>query len=107
MNTFKQIGDHMDHTPGAAVANSAVVLVGTKIGVAIAAIAANTPGTLRVTGVAALPKKAGDTPAQGAAVYWDNTAKYITTTVGSNTYAGYAFAAALSGDATVDVKLNA
>lgn len=106
MKNFKQEGQHMDYTPTVAVVSGQVVLVGIKIGVAIADIAANTPGVLRVTGVIGIPKKAGDTPAQGVALYWDNTNKYLTTTASGNTYAGWAFAAAASGDPTVDTKIN-
>jgi predicted RecA/RadA family phage recombinase len=106
MKNFYSEGHHVDHTPSSAVLSGAVVLIGTRVGVAVADIQANTPGALRVTGNFFLPKKAGDTPAQGAALYWDNTNKYLTTTSSGNTYAGWAVAAALSGDATVSTKIN-
>jgi predicted RecA/RadA family phage recombinase len=43
--------------------------------------------------------------AQGDLVYWDDTAKKATSTVGSNLLIGNAEAAQLTGDATVDVVL--
>ena len=107
MKNFKQVGDHMDYTPTADVASGAMVLVGTKVGIAIADIPANTTGALRMTGVASYAKKAADAPAQGAALYWDNTAKNLTVTASGNTYAGFAFAAAAGAATTVDIKLNA
>lgn len=106
MKNFKQEGHHMDYTPGTAVVSGQMVKVGTKVGVAIADIAIGEKGALRVTGVVGYTKKAGDAPAQGAALYWDDTAKNLTVTSSGNTYAGWAFAAAAGGDATVDIKLN-
>lgn len=106
MKSYKSEGHHVDHTPSSAVTGGAVVLIGTKIGVAIADIAANALGALRVVGVVGLPKKAADTFVQGAATYWDNTNKYITSTSAGNTYAGWAAAPAAGSDATVDVKIN-
>ena len=43
--------------------------------------------------------------AQGDLIYWDDTAKKATSTVGSNLLIGNAEAAQLTGDATVDVVL--
>jgi predicted RecA/RadA family phage recombinase len=106
MNNFKAAGAHMDYKPTVAVLASTMVLVGTKVGVAIADIAANTTGALRVTGVVNYTKNTADVVAQGAALYWDNTNKRLTTTSAGNTYAGYAFAAATGTDTTVDIKIN-
>jgi len=44
--------------------------------------------------------------AQGARVYWDNSAKACTSTVGSNVVVGVAVVAALTGNASVRVRLN-
>ena len=51
-------------------------------------------------------KTAGDTPAVGALLYWDNTAKSLTTTASGNKRVGVAVKAALAGDATVRVRLD-
>lgn len=106
MKNFNSEGHHVDHTPTAAVTSGQVVLIGTRIGVAMADIAANATGALRVTGCFDLPKKAGDAPSQGAALYWDNTNKYFTTTASGNTYGGWAVKPAAGGDATVTTKIN-
>ncbi|MDT8998355.1 DUF2190 family protein [Paucibacter sp. APW11] len=103
---FKQEGDHLDYTPGADTPSGSVILIGTKVGVALTTIKANTPGAVRVTGVWTIAKLGTDVVAQGAALYWDNTNKRLTVTAAGNTYAGYAAAAAGSGVTTVDIKIN-
>ncbi len=60
---------------------------------------------LALEGVYTLPKATGAITL-GAKLYWDNTAKNITTTASGNTFCGYAFSAQASGDATVAVKLQ-
>lgn len=106
MKNFIADGNHMEHTPTAAIISGAMVLAGTKVGVALADIPVNTPGVLRVTGVFNYTKNTADVVAQGAALYWDNTNKRLTTTASGNTYAGYAFAAANGTATTVDIKIN-
>jgi predicted RecA/RadA family phage recombinase len=54
-----------------------------------------------------LPKLSTDVVAQGDLLYWDNTNKRLTTTVGTNTLAGYATAAASGTATTVNISLNA
>ena len=43
---------------------------------------------------------------QGVKVYWDNVAKNVTTTSAGNTLLGRAWAAALSADTTIPVRLT-
>ncbi|MFO0387568.1 MAG: DUF2190 family protein [Flavobacteriales bacterium] len=106
MKNFVQKGNILNWTvTGAAVVSGQGVLIGTRVGVCMTAGAVGETIAVLVDGVVALPKAAGAI-AQGAAVYWDNVARNVTTTVGSNTLIGYAFDAALAGDATVNVKLN-
>lgn len=69
---------------------------------------ASAPGDIAVLaleGVFSLPKATGAVTV-GAKVYWDNVAKNVTTTVGSNTFIGYAWQAQASGDTTVQVRLR-
>jgi predicted RecA/RadA family phage recombinase len=99
-------GSVISHTPSADVASGAMVLIGTKVGVAVTAIPANTAGSLQVVGEFNVGKASADVVAQGAALYWNNTTKVLTTTAGGNTYAGWATAAAGNGVATVSVKIN-
>lgn len=104
---YVQPGEVMDYVAGANIASGQVVLVGVRVGVALAAIASGATGSLAMTGVHTIAKLSTDVVAQGAALYWDNTNSRLTTTASGNTLAGYAFAAAGNGVATVNIKLNA
>lgn len=98
-------GQSLDYTPGSAVASGDVVVLGSiGVGVADHDIPANALGAVVVDGLIEFPKATGAITAF-AKVYWDATAKNVTTTATNNTLAGYAVAAAASGDATVRVKL--
>lgn len=102
---YVQPGNTIDYTPSTAVAAGDVIVMGTIIGIASYDIAANTLGALAVCGVFDMPKASGAiTP--GAAVYWDNTNKNITTTATGNTVAGVAIATAGAADSTVRVLIN-
>lgn len=107
MKNFIQPGDHLDYTAAAAITSGSAVLIGTKIGVAVADMATGETGAVRVRGVFELPKLQSDNVTQGAALYWDNTNKRLTTTASGNTYAGYAAAAAGNTATVVRVHLNA
>ncbi len=54
-----------------------------------------------------MPKVTANVVAQGALLYWDDATKLLTTTVSTNTLAGYAAAAASGTDTTVNISLNA
>ena len=103
---FVQQGDVVDHTPGSARTSGQVVVIGVRVGVCLAAIAANATGPLAVQGVFSIAKLSTDVVAQGALLYWDNANSRLTTTVGSNVLAGYATAAAGNGVATVAININ-
>lgn len=106
--TFRH-GDNLcsiDYTPEAAVAAGDCVVVGSLVGVAHVAIAADTLGSLAVTGgVYRFTKTAGSGTAftAGQKVYWDADPGEITTTSSGNTAFGYTIAAASDDDTTVDV----
>jgi predicted RecA/RadA family phage recombinase len=104
---FIQPGEVIDHTPGSAVSSGDVVVMGVRVGIALADIEAGAVGAVQVSGVFELPKLSTDVIAQGALVYWDTTPGEITVVVGSNVVAGYAVAAAGNGVTTCKVKLNA
>ena len=57
-------------------------------------------------GVFDLPKVSTDVFAVGAAVFWDNTAKLMTSTTTSNTKIGVAVKAAANPSGSVNVRLN-
>lgn len=106
MKNYVQAGLTIDHAPTAARASGAATLIGVKIGVAVNDVAANVSGVFRLEGVFTLPAKSTDTPAQGAALYWDDTNRELTTTVSTNKYAGFAYAAKASGETSMPIKIN-
>ena len=101
-------GDSIDYTPGADVAAGAVVVQNDLIGVAKRAIAANTLGSLAVSGVFDFPKAAGGGTAiaAGATVYWNTAAQQATTTSAGNKLLGKTIRAAADADSTVRVRLS-
>lgn len=58
-----------------------------------------------LTGVWELKKKTADTPAVGAKLYWDDTLKELTTTVGTNKLVAVAWEAAGGSDTVVKARL--
>lgn len=89
---------------GSAITSGSPVVMGELVGVALGDIADGETGSVALEEVWELPKEAEDI-GQGVKVYLTATGT-ITTTATDNDYAGKAFDAAASGDATVDVKLN-
>lgn len=106
MKNAVSAGNVIPYTPTAAVASGAMVAFGTKVGVAVADIAANATGSLQIVGEFTITKLGTDNVAAGAALYWDNTNKRLTTTSAGNTYAGFATQAAGAGVTTVQIKIN-
>jgi len=103
---FVQPGEVIDHVASGAKTSGQPVLIGTKLGVCVADIANGATGPVAVSGVYTVTKLTTDVVAQGDALYWDNGNSRLTTTEGSNVYAGYAFAAAGNGVTSVNIKLN-
>ena len=103
-----QSGAVMPYTnaTGADIAADAVVLVGTRIGIALGDIADTESGQLAIEEVWTVPKVAPLVIAQGDLVYWDAADANVNKTATDNTLAGFAFAAAGSADTTVQVKIN-
>ncbi len=81
------------------------LLVGALFGVATATAAISTNVEMITVGVVDLTK-AAVAITQGARLYWDNTAKTLTTTATGNTMVGCAIVAAAVGDSTVRMRLN-
>ncbi len=108
-SSYLQPGDTLTVTnsTGAAIAAGAGILVGARVAVAAVDLANGASGSAFFTGVHSVAKNtgAGTGGAQGAAVYWDNTAKKFTAVVTSNTLAGYFAKTSADGDATCEVKL--
>ncbi len=104
---YIQAGVVLDHTAAADIVSGEVVVMGVRVGVALADIATGDTGAVQVDGVFEVAKTSANTPAQGAALYWNSTADEATTTASGNTLMGYAVEAAGAGVLTVKVKLNA
>jgi len=99
-------GDVIDYTPEADVAAGSVVVIGSIIGITKLDIKAGQLGALALVGVFDIVKASGTAIAKGAKVYWNATAKQITTVATGNVYLGEAVAAAAAGDATARVRLG-
>ena len=81
-----------------ALTSGQVAQVGSIIGVAQGAAAISADVVLVRKGVFTLTKTAAQAWTLGQTLYWDNAARAVTTTVGTNKIIGAAFAAALAAD---------
>lgn len=97
-NQFVQQGERIDYTPGSAVAAGKLVLVTDRVFFAPNAIAANELGALQTTGVIQYEKTTGEAWTLGQKLYWNAGTSKLTTTSSTHKVAGYAAAAAASGD---------
>jgi predicted RecA/RadA family phage recombinase len=109
MKNFLYEGDTLEFTaPSGGVVSGSGYKIGDTFVVSAVTVAAGVLFNGRVRGVVALPKAASVTPAQGVKLYWDDTAKNVTTTSSSNTLIGTHASAVAAGasDATIAVKLG-
>ena len=105
---YIQEGEILTVTAGAtAIVSGAVVLIGKRVGIALADIPALGAGSASVTGVWAVTKLGADAVAQGDLLYWDAANSRLTTTAAGNTLAGFAATPAGAGVGTVNIKINA
>lgn len=103
---YVQAGDVLELTAPYAVASGDGALVGSIFGVALDAAGSGETGVFKVTGVFTLPKTSAQAWTVGAKVYWDNTAKVVTTTSTGNTLIGVAVEVAANPSDTGAVRLN-
>ena len=108
MKNYVQPGNTITLTAPYAVASGDGLLVGSIFGVASGTAALGETVEAALTGVYDLKKVASQAWAAGDKVYWDNTAKVCTTTVGTNTLIGAAVKAVggTAGETTGTVRLN-
>lgn len=99
-------GETITITAGGTITSGQAVLVGSVLGVAVESAVSGESVAVQLEGVFTLPILGTDTPAVGAKLYWDAGNSRLTTTVGSNTEAGIAFAAKATGITTVRIKLK-
>lgn len=104
MASYVQKGDVLDYTPAAAVAAGDVVVIGSLVGVAPVAIAANAMGSLAIDGVFSMPCATGATGAQGSAINWYATSGVAHASTG--VAAGKLAKARGADDTSVHVILN-
>jgi predicted RecA/RadA family phage recombinase len=106
MRNKVQTGDVLPVTAPYAVTGGQGVLVGSLFGVASGDAANGAEVQIDREGVFDITAVTADTGSQGAKVYWDNTARKITTTATSNTLVGVLAAAKANGDSTARVLLD-
>ena len=109
MKNFVQEGDILTVVAPAAVLSGAGVLVGTIFGIAQTDAASGSEVAIKRKGVFTHAKTSAEAWTIGAKVYWDNTAKVCTTTVGTNVLIGVAVKAVggTAGETIGQVRLNA
>ena len=108
MNNFIQPGKVMTFTaPSGGVVSGTAYLIGGLLVVAAVTAAAGATFTGSAVGVFTLPKASGAWT-EGAVLYWDNTAKNVTTTSTANFRIGCAAAVGgqASGDTAGAVRLD-
>lgn len=106
MKNHVQKGETLTLPAPYAVSSGDGALIGNIFGVAAGDAAEGAEVDLVTVGVFTLPKVSTDAIAVGAAVYWDDDAKLITTTATDNTKIGVSVATALNPSGTTDVRLN-
>jgi len=108
MRTFKQEGEVLHYVvpSGATIKSGDLVAVGDVVGVAVTDGVVGKLLALFVEGVYNVAKPvAVGAVTQGSKIYYDKTAKAITTTAGTNPLLGYAWENASASDTEVPVKL--
>lgn len=107
MKTFIQPGNQVSVPAPADVTSGQGVLVGSLFGVAVHDALSGADVELSLEGVYSMAKATGAAWTVGARLYWDDTAKNLTTTASTNKLAGVAVVAAGSADTTGIIRLSA
>lgn len=106
MRNYIQPGDVIPVAAPYALVSGAGCLVGALFGVATAAAANAATVEIKTTGVFGLLADGAATAAVGAKAYWDDTAKQVTATVGTNKLIGVFTAEKIATQTTASVRLN-
>ena len=108
MRNFVQPGENITVTAVAAASSGDGVKLGNLFGIASGDAAIGDPLVLVTEGVFTMPKVSTDVMTVGAPVYWDDTAKVVTTDddSGANPEVGLAVTATANPSGTVNVRLN-
>lgn len=106
MKNYVQKGENLTLPAPYDVASGGGVKSGLIFGVAAGDALSGADVDLVTVGVFTLPKVSTDVFAVGAAVYWNDTTKLVTTTTSGNTKIGVAVTAAPNPSGSVNVRLN-
>jgi predicted RecA/RadA family phage recombinase len=106
MQNFIAEGAVLTLTPAAAVASGTGYLFGAALfGVAVADVAASTPGPFITEGVVNIAKPSALAIVTGTRLYWDATNKVVNATSTAQQHVGIAVADAANPSDTVKMKL--
>ena len=107
MKTYKQEGEVLTLTPGAAVASGIGYLFGAGLfGVATQDVAISTPGEFVVEGVVEIGKTSALAISVGDRLFWDSTNKVVNKTTPAQQVVGVAVSAASNPSPTVLMKIG-
>lgn len=106
MKNYVQKGENLTIAAPYDVTSGAFLKSGLIVGVASGDALSGADVDVVTVGVFDLPKVSTDVFAVGAAVYWDNTAKLMTSTTSGNTKIGVAVEAVGNPSGSVNVRLN-
>lgn len=106
MKNYVQKGNTVSVIAPYLVSSGQGVLVGALFGIAAHNAAQGAAVEIVRRDVFDVPAVTADTAAQGAKIYWDNTARKVTTTATNNTLVGCATEAKANGDTTARVLLD-
>lgn len=107
MKNYISPADKLDYIAPYDVFSGDGMLVGAMFGFAVRDAKLGERVTLGITGTWGCKKTAGQAWTEGQVLYWDNTAKLMTSTVGTNKLVGTARRAALAADVVGEIVLNA
>lgn len=106
MKNFIQTGHQVSVPAPAAVSSGQGVLIGSLFGIAVHDAASGAALELSLQGVYRMAKATGAAWTVGARLYWDDTAKNVTTTASTNKLIGVALEAADSAATSGVVRLT-
>lgn len=107
MKTYSQEAEIVEFTaPAGGVVSGTPYLIGSLLVVATHDAVATASFRGLVIGIADIVKVSAQAWTEGVKIYWDNSAKNMTTTAGGNTLVGVAAAAAANPSATGKVRLD-
>ncbi len=102
---FIQDGNSIDYTPTVDTPAGTVVVIGDRVGITKTDIAANTLGSLAMSGVFDIEKDNLVIP-MFSKVYWDEAAKKATLTASDNILLGLAIHEAVATDGIVRARIS-